>query len=51
MTVEERISSGLNQAGTHVDIVIGSPQVEIEGIHADGSVVPIVQGDSFVLHD
>jgi aminopeptidase len=49
MTVEERIASGLNQSGTHVDIVIGSPEVQIDGIHADGTVVPIVQGDTFVL--
>lgn len=46
---EERIKAGLNQSGTHVDIVIGSPEVQIEGIHRDGSVVPIVQGDEFVL--
>jgi aminopeptidase len=49
MTPEQRISAGLNQSGTHVDIVIGSPQVEIDGIHADGSRVRIVEGDRFVL--
>jgi len=49
MTTEERIASGLNQSGTHVDIVVGSPQVEIEGISADGTIVPIVEGDRFVL--
>ncbi len=48
---EERISSGLNQAATHVDIVIGSPEVQIDGIHADGSVVPVTRGDEFVLTD
>jgi aminopeptidase len=49
MTMEQRIASGLNQSGTHVDIVVGSPQVEIDGIHGDGSVVPIAEGDRFVL--
>ena len=49
MTVEQRIESGLNQSGTHVDIVIGSPEVEIDGIHADGTIVPIVEGDRFIL--
>jgi aminopeptidase len=48
---EDRISSGLNQAATHVDIVIGSPEVQIDGIHADGSVVPVTRGDEFVLTD
>jgi aminopeptidase len=48
---EERISSGLNQAATHVDVVIGSPEVQIDGIHADGSVVPVTRGNAFVLTD
>jgi aminopeptidase len=48
---EERVASGLNQANTHVDIVIGSPEVQIDGIHADSSVVPITRGDEFVLTD
>jgi aminopeptidase len=48
---EQRIASGLNQANTHVDIVIGSPDVQIDGIHPDGSVVPITRGDEFVLTD
>ena len=48
---EDRISSGLNQAATHVDIVIGSPEVQIDGIHADGSVVPVTRGNEFVLTD
>jgi len=50
-STEDRIASGLNQAATHVDIVIGSPEVQIDGIHADGSVVPVTRGDEFVLTD
>jgi aminopeptidase len=51
LTPEQRIAAGLNQSPTHVDIVIGSPEVQIDGIAADGSVVPIVEGDRFVLTD
>ena len=51
LSPEERIDSGLNQADTHVDIVVGSPEVQIDGIHADGSVVPVTRGDEFVLKD
>ncbi len=51
LSAEERIDSGLNQANTHVDIVVGSPEVQIDGIHADGSVVPVTRGDEFVLKD
>jgi aminopeptidase len=48
---DQLIESGVNQANTHVDIVIGSPEVQIDGIHADGSVVPVTRGDEFVLSD
>lgn len=51
MTPDERVEAGLNQSNTHVDVVIGSPEVEIQGIAADGAVTPIVEGDSFVLTD
>ncbi|GAB3590605.1 aminopeptidase [Angustibacter peucedani] len=51
LSPQERIDAGLNQANTHVDIVIGSPEVQIDGIHADGSVTPITRGDEFVLKD
>jgi aminopeptidase len=48
---EQRVSEGLNQSDTHVDIVIGSPEVQIDGIHTDGSVVAVTRGDEFVLKD
>ncbi len=49
LSPDDRVKSGLNQSPTHVDIVIGSPDVEIDGIHADGTVVPITRDDTFVL--
>lgn len=51
LSPEQRIDSGLNQANTHVDIVIGSPEVQIDGIHEDGSTAPVTRGDEFVLAD
>ena len=51
LTPEQRIGEGLNQSDTHVDIVIGSPEVQIDGIHADGSVVAVTRGNEFVLKD
>jgi aminopeptidase len=51
LSPEQRIDSGLNQANTHVDIVVGSPEVQIDGLHADGTVVPVTRGDEFVLTD
>lgn len=49
LTPEQRIDSGVNQSATHVDVVVGSPQVEIDGIDKDGRAVPITRGDTFVL--
>ena len=51
LSPDQRLAQGLNQSDTHVDIVIGSPEVQIDGIHADGSVVPVTRGDEFVLSD
>ncbi len=48
-SADERVARGLNQSPVHVDVVIGSPEVEIDGIHADGTVVPVTRDDTFVL--
>jgi aminopeptidase len=39
----------MNSSPTHVDVVVGSPDVEIDGIQADGTAVPVTRGDVFVL--
>jgi aminopeptidase len=49
LSPDERIAAGVNQANTHVDIVVGSPDVEIDGLDALGHAVPITRGDTFVL--
>jgi aminopeptidase len=51
MSREERVKAGLNQSPVHVDVVVGSPEVEIDGVARDGTVVPITRGDEFVLAD
>jgi aminopeptidase len=49
LSAEQRIDNGLNQSNTHVDVVVGSPDVEIDGLDASGHTVPITRGDEFVL--
>lgn len=49
LDVQQRIEAGVNQSATHVDIVVGSPDVEIDGIHPDGQVTAVLRGDEFVL--
>lgn len=41
MTEEELIKAGLNRSQTHVDFMVGSNQMNIDGIREDGSVVPV----------
>jgi aminopeptidase len=49
LTPEELREAGMNSSPTHVDVVVGSPDVEIDGIQADGTAVPVTRGDVFVL--
>lgn len=41
MTDEELRAHGLNLSQTHVDFMIGSSDMDIDGIKADGSIVPV----------
>lgn len=41
MTREELNAAGLNESNTHVDFMIGSDQMDIDGIKADGTAVPV----------
>lgn len=46
MTKEETEQAGLNDSMIHVDFMVGSPDLSITGIKADGSKVPIfLHGD------
>jgi aminopeptidase len=49
LDVQQRIEAGVNQSATHVDVVVGSPDVEVHGIAADGTTTPVLVGDEFVL--
>lgn len=41
MTKDELAAAGLNSSQTHVDFMVGSAQMTIDGIRKDGSKVPI----------
>lgn len=51
MTQEELEAAGLNRSTAHVDFMIGSEHMDVDGITLDGQVVPIFRGgewaDSF----
>jgi aminopeptidase len=42
MTVDELTEAGLNMSSTHVDFVVGSAELNVYGIDADGDEEPII---------
>lgn len=43
LSPDERTAAGLNQSAIHVDFVVGSPQVNVYGVTADGTEEPIIE--------
>jgi aminopeptidase len=46
---EARAALGFNTSGIHQDLMIGGPQVAVDGIDDDGNTVPILRDDVWVL--
>jgi aminopeptidase len=49
MTWEERERAGVNHSAVHVDFMIGSPDLDVDGIEQDGTAVPVMRGGDFIL--
>ncbi|MDP9284287.1 MAG: aminopeptidase [Actinomycetota bacterium] len=48
-TVEERHERGVNHSSIHTDFMIGSNELEVDGITADGEAVPILRNGDWLL--
>jgi aminopeptidase len=40
---EEHEAAGLNDSQTHIDFMMGSPDVEVDGVEAGGATVPVLR--------
>jgi aminopeptidase len=49
MTVEEVAKHGANDSLTHVDFMIGSPELDVDGVRGAGDTVPVMRAGEFVL--
>jgi aminopeptidase len=49
LSKDELAARGLNFSSAHTDVVIGGPGVDVDGIRADGSVVPLIREDAWAL--
>lgn len=47
MTNEERIAAGINDSMIHVDFMIGSPSMQIDGVTRSGEVVPVFRNGNW----
>jgi aminopeptidase len=48
-SADELVAMGVNVAATHTDFMIGGFEVDVDGLHADGSATPIIRDDVWQL--
>ena len=49
LTPNERHEQGINHSSLHTDFMIGSPEVDVWGVTADGAETPILAGGDWIL--
>jgi aminopeptidase len=46
---EAQQAAGVNQSSVHTDFMIGGPEVDVDGLTADGEAVPIIRNNAWQL--
>jgi aminopeptidase len=49
LSPEEQVERGINQSRLHTDFMVGGPEVDVDGIRAEGAVVPLLREDVWQL--
>jgi aminopeptidase len=49
LSPEERSERGVNHSSIHTDFMIGSDELEVDGVDSDGSATPILRGGNWLL--
>ena len=49
MSWDEREAAGVNHSAVHVDFMVGSPEVDVDGIERNGAAVPVMRGGEWIL--
>ena len=47
--VDGEPDDGFNVANTHIDFMVGGPEVEIDAMLPDGTVVPVIRDEEWQL--
>ena len=49
LTADEQAAMGISTSSLHTDFMIGGPEVEVDGLDADGTATPIIRDDAWQL--
>ena len=49
MSEEERLAAGLNKSITHVDFMVGTADLSIDGYTSDGRCIPVFRNGNFAF--